>query len=194
MVAGANWCIKVDDKIYGPYTSDQMRKYAHEGRLAAFSLIAPAGSRAWREARSEGSFSNFFGYEAPRRGSKPARVFGRKDSDCDAPAPTGKSRAVETTANFVLIFDPDSGAANRLETAIHSLGRAFRIAENVWTLNCDLTAVGVRNAIAPYLPASEPIFVVDASRGRTSWQNYAPEMHAKISAAFTVASSARAVA
>ncbi|HBK91339.1 MAG TPA: hypothetical protein DDZ68_06685, partial [Parvularcula sp.] len=87
-------------------------------------------------------------------------------------------------ANFVLVFDVVSAAASRIEPALHSLGSAFRLAENVWAVNCALTAIGVRNAVAPYLRPNESLFVVDATNGRTSWQNYAPEAHSKISAAF----------
>ena len=47
-----------------------------------------------------------------------------------------------------------------------------------------LTAIGVRNALAPFLRAHETLFVVDATNGRTSWQNYAPEAHSKITQAF----------
>jgi hypothetical protein len=65
-----------------------------------------------------------------------------------------------------------------------SLGHAFLITNNVWSVTCELTAVGVRNAIAPYLSPKESIFVVDATRGRLSWQNFPPEKHAKISAAY----------
>ena len=185
MLAAENWCVKVEEKVYGPYTTEQMRKYAHEGRLAGWSLIAPAGSRAWREARRESSFASFFGTEADNDAPK-GRAFGRRDQTGDE---TGAARAgkrqAPSLANFVIIFDTSEGAANRLESVIHSLGNAFRLSDNVWSVTCDLTAVGVRNAIAPYLSPKEGIFVVDASRGRTSWQNYAPETHAKITTAYT---------
>ena len=191
MLAADNWCIKVDDKIYGPYTSVQLRKYAHEGRLAAYSLIAPAGSRAWREAREESAFSSFFGYKQPKKfDGHNDNAFGK----CDLPggpsphkAPSGragKEQAQLQPANFILVFDVVNAAASRVTAAIQSLGEGFRIAENVWTVNCELTAVGVRNAIAPYLSPRESLFVVDTTRGRTSWQNYAPELHAKLSAVY----------
>jgi hypothetical protein len=89
-----------------------------------------------------------------------------------------------STANFVVVFDVVSAAASRVEAAMLSLGPAFRIADNVWHVTCELTAVGVRNAITPYLRGSESIFVVDATRGRTSWTNYAPEPNAKITGAY----------
>jgi hypothetical protein len=47
-----------------------------------------------------------------------------------------------------------------------------------------MTAIGLRNLIAPMLSPTDPVFVVDADNGRACWQNYAPEAHAKISGAF----------
>lgn len=205
MLATENWCIKVKDKVYGPYTTQQMRKFAHEGRLAAWSMISPAGATAWREAKNENVFSSFFGTEPKASPLANGKAFGkRNDWDDDGATPakikTGAAApqtktAVKTkstkaapqesnAANFIVIFDVVSGAASRVEAAVMSLGHAFRIADNVWSISCELTAVGVRNAIAPYLRGSESIFVIDATRGRTSWRNYAPETQAKITAAY----------
>lgn len=197
MLAADNWCLKVEERIYGPYTSQQLRKFAHEGRFAPWSMIAPAGSRAWREARSKNSFAAFFGLETQRPANS-VRAFGKKDAAGEpaaaAPQPpvpetvTEKSGAIAQPeprlANFVLIFDIVSAAASRVEAAVLCLGPAFRVAENVWTVTCELSAVGVRNAIAPYLLPRESILVIDATRGRTSWQNFPPETHAKLASAW----------
>ncbi len=191
MLAAENWCVKVEEKVYGPYTTEQLRKYAHEGRLASWSLIAPAGSRAWREANRETALASFFGSTADTASTSNVRAFGRREQADAAPTTPQHPRQAPAVANFIVIFDGSENAASRLEPAVQSLGRAFRIADNVWSITSDLTAVGVRNALAPYLAPKEPIFVVDASRGRTSWQNYAPQAHAKISAAY-MASLAKA--
>lgn len=186
MLAAENWCVKVEEKVYGPYTTEQLRKYAHEGRLASWSLIAPAGSRAWREANREKALATFFGTDAAAEATAGGRTFGKRDKANDDDQTTApRKRQAPALANFLIIFESAEGAASRLEAAVQSLGRAFRVADNVWSVTSDLTAVGVRNALAPYLAPKEPIFVVDASRGRTSWQNYAPEAHAKISSAYT---------
>ena len=206
MLAAENWCIKIQEKVYGPYTTQQMRKFAHEGRLASWSLVSPAGGRSWREAKRESVFATFFGQEKPASAPNATlRIFGKRN-DCEnvvnedaplielndaVPAKTVKAlraaRAEATPetedANFIVIFDVVSAAATRVEAAMMSLGPAFRIADNVWHVTCELTAVGVRNAIAPYLRSSESIFVVDATRGRSSWSNYAPEPNAKLAAA-----------
>ncbi|HBS35367.1 MAG TPA: hypothetical protein DEA50_09870 [Parvularcula sp.] len=181
-----NWCLKANERVFGPYTSEQLRKFAHEGRFSPASLVAPAGSRDWREARGENAFASFFGAasaaNADGRAAKPneprrPKPFGGAGQNHSSTEQTGQ-------ANFVLVFDVVSAAASRIEPALHSLGSAFRLAENVWAVNCALTAIGVRNAVAPYLRPNESLFVVDATNGRTSWQNYAPEAHSKISAAF----------
>ena len=194
MLTADNWCIKVADKVYGPYTSEQLRKYAHEGRLAANSLIAPAGSRAWREAREESTFASFFGHaQQPKSQLNGKMPFGRanhtsrskaKTQTPSKDAKTGNEMPETQAANFILIFDVVSAAAGRVSSAVQGLGQAFRIADNVWTVKCELTAVGVRNTIAPYLNSGESLFVVDTTRGRTSWQNYAPALHAKLAAAY----------
>jgi hypothetical protein len=195
MLAADNWCVRVDERVYGPYTSQQLRKFAAEGRLAGWSQIAPAGSRTWREAKDEPTFSNLFG-GAQRAG----RAFGKRDDVEPAPSarsggrrhqtatPAAKAPAAATgPANFILVFDVVNAAASRVESAIMTLGPAFRLTENVWAVTSDSTATGVRNAIAPYLLPRESIFVIDTTRGRSSWQNYAPELHAKIAAAWTAA-------
>lgn len=192
MLAADNWCVKVDKKVYGPYTSQQMRKYAHEGRLSANSHIAPAGSRAWREARDEPAFANFFGYaKANYPAFNVSPVFGRRDApdtQQDRVSDFRRKASIKTgtgVSNFIVIFDAQGFSTNRIEIALLSLGAAFRITDNVWSLTCELTAVGVRNAIAPYLSSRESIFVVDATRGRTSWRNLPPERHTKASAVYT---------
>lgn len=159
-----NWCIKVADRVYGPYTLDQMRQFASEGRLAAQSLVAPAESQSWRHAIREEIFHELF-------------------FETRSPAPVKRTvgdQSDDETANFILIFDVVSGAAGRLENAIHKLGPAFRIADNVWTISTTSTAAGVRNAMMPHLQANEPLFVIDASRGRSAWHNYGPESVAKL--------------
>lgn len=79
-----NWCIKSNERVYGPYSSRDLKKFAHEGRFAAWSLVAPAGSRDWKEARFEPAFAQFFGIEAAPASE---RAFGKLDrSASDRPS------------------------------------------------------------------------------------------------------------
>jgi len=186
MLAADNWCLKVDDKVFGPYTADQLKKFAREGRLAAWSLISPAGANRWREAQDEQAFASLFGKNAEAVSNKP-RFGKRTGQNGNAQKQNDANGTAETyngDSNFVLIFDVVSAAATRVEAAILTLGPAFKIADNVWTVSCRQTAVGVRNAIAPYLLPRESIFIVDATRGRSSWQNFPPEIHSKLTNAW----------
>lgn len=195
-----NWCLKSNERIYGPYTSRDLKKFANEGRFAAWSLVAPAGSRDFKEAREEPAFSQMFGVDLQASNSS---AFGKLDRSAGAPGaeaetqdaprrprPLGHTPKTNLStdqlepANFVIIFDVVNAAASRVENALCGLGSAFRLADNVWTVNCTLTAIGVRNALAPFVRPHESLFVIDATNGRTSWQNYAPEAHAKITQAF----------
>ncbi len=205
MLAADNWCVRVDDKVYGPYSFHELRKFATQGRLARSSMIAPAGGREWRRADQEQRFAEFFGL-GRNRAEPQETTFGRRFGGHGAPAARAqeareapirlsrhagpqpisrRNRAVAAElANFVVVFDVVSGAASRVETTILSIGQAFQISENVWNVSCRMTANGVRNAIAPFLRPNESIFVVDTTNGGATWQNYAPEAHAKLTESY----------
>lgn len=179
MLATDNWCIKVAQRVYGPYTQEQMSAFAAEGRLSGQSLVAPAGGKTWREARQYPAILGMLD-----KGSKPAgRAFGKNATEAAGAQPLAEGQ----TANFVVVFDVVSGAASRLAHVLSQLGPAFRLTDNVWTVATNQTALGVKNAIAPHLALREPLFVVDCSRGRTAWQNFAPETHAKLTKAWVKA-------
>ena len=90
-------------------------------------------------------------------------------------------------ANFIIIFDVTSGTAGRIENVLRQIGTAFRVTDNVWCLASAHTALGVKNAIVPHISVREPVFVIDCSRGRTSWQNFTPELHARLTKAWVAA-------
>ena len=178
MLATDNWCIKVAQRVYGPYTQAQMGGFAAEGRLSAQSLVAPAGGRTWREARAYPALMQLL----DARGANPSRAFGRQNKVDQ----TGKTDTLPegANANYVIVFDMVSGAASRLAHVIGTLGPAFRLTDNVWTVASSQSVQGVKNALAPHLSGRELLFVVDCSRGRTAWQNFAPETHARLTKAW----------
>ena len=171
MLATDNWCIKVAQRVYGPYTHAQMAAFAAEGRLSGQSLVAPAGGKTWREADQYPALSDLVA------GPKQPGFGRRKVSD-------GKV-AEGQPANVIVVFDVVSGAASRLAHLMSSLGPAFRVTDNVWSVTTTQSALGVKNAIAPQMNLREPLMVIDTTRGRTVWQNFAPEVHAKLTKAWT---------
>ena len=176
MLATDNWCIKVAQRVYGPYTHAQMAAFAAEGRLSNQSLVAPAGGKTWREAAQYPALGELL----KGRGDKAS--FGRRTA---ADRAAGKGELAEgATANIIVVFDVVSGAASRLAHLLSSLGPAFRVTDNVWTVATTQSALGVKNAIAPQMNLREPLMVIDTTRGRTVWQNFAPEVHAKLTKAW----------
>ncbi len=171
MLATDNWCIKVAERVYGPYTHDQMAAFASEGRLSAQSMVSPAGGNAWREARVYPPLASII-----HGTTKTERTFGKAVAN-DEPSDVPQDGA---TANFAVIFELKNGTSARAEQTLRSLGSAFRITDNVWILSTTQSASGVKNAIAPHLDIREPIFVVDCSRGRTAWANFVPELNARL--------------
>lgn len=180
VVATDNWCIKVAGKVYGPYSGPQMKAFAKEGRLSETSSVAPAGSTVWREARTYSQLAPLFaGSTSVTSRSDDKRSFGRATNSQDHNSPPEGA-----LANFILIFDSAPGTAGRIEQVLRGLGEGFRLAENVWVLSSTQSVLGIKNAIAPHLTSREPIFIVDASRGRSAWQNYVPELHSRLTKAW----------
>ena len=200
MAIREEWCIKVNDRVYGPYQAQELRQFAREGRLAAWSIISRKGVNNWRKAKDERSFASFFEnidtQQDPAQSSAGARAFGRRfDAVEETTASPSQNSAQKNEPiqngmrdkKFIVIFDVVSGAAGRLAPAITRLGPAFRMGDNVWHLTTALTATGVHTALAPHLQRHESIFVVEANRQNVSWSNFGPEVQAKMSAAWNSA-------
>lgn len=168
-VAPNNWCIRVSDKVYGPYTDLQMAAYAAEGRLTANSEVSPAGGTTWREARNFTQLASLF-TKAPDPDGTSFGKATRSTSDVPDGAP----------AKFILIFDPQPGTAGRIEHILRSLGEGFRITENVWIVTSKHSVQGVKNVITPHLTNREFVFVIDSDRGRSAWYNFSPELHSRL--------------
>ena len=175
MLTTDNWCIKVAERVYGPYSTEQLENFAGQGRLGPKSLVAPAGGKMWRAARQ---YPNIAEILDSNQREQPAEATPRPAD----PAPSAEDDT--EIANFVVVFDVVSAAASRLEHVIRNLGPAFRMTENVWAISCDQTLMGVKNHIAPHLQAREPLFIVDSTRGKSIWQNFTPEKHAKLTRAW----------
>lgn len=56
----STWTIKANDRCFGPYTLEQMRSFAAEGRLALHSLVAPAGENRFLTASEYGELAALF--------------------------------------------------------------------------------------------------------------------------------------
>ena len=173
------WTINVGGRLYGPYSSERLRSFASEGRLAPTSLIAHEGASDWREAREEPEFFDLF-VPSPK---ETGRALGPAVEPKPAPAPMAATSAdvpEGKLAQFAIVIDVKSHSSGGLEQAIMSLGSAHRLVHNVWILSTQQTVNAVRNRLVSELGKSDSLFVVDASRGKAAWFNFGPDADVRI--------------
>ena len=192
------WTINVSGRVYGPFTSDRMRGFVGEGRLAPHSLVAREGSSDWHEAREEPEFTEIFsqrnGSNAPTapttraapavQAPQPALVsHSPQPSLAEAhhsPQPNGHEVVEHPTAHFAVIADLKNQSPNALESAINTFGTSYRLTHNVWIVSTEQTVSAVRNRLVQELGKSDSLFVIDASRGKAAWFNFGPEADVRI--------------
>ena len=194
------WTLNVSGRVYGPFSSERMRGFVSEGRLAPHSLVAREGSSDWHEARDEPEFSNVFSQrgQAPSiaapepklAAAAPQTVPSPQPIQPQMPAPVPQAHAHHVnsvaagepvTAHFAVIVDQKAqAAASNLEGAINSLGQSYRLTTNVWIISTEQTVSAVRNRLVQELGKADSLFVIDASRGKAAWFNFGPEADVRI--------------
>lgn len=197
------WNINVSGRVYGPFTSERMRSFVGEGRLAPHSLVARDGSSDWHEARDEPEFTDVFAQRnpqtpatAPAVAPAPAPQPALASLITRAPQPqpgatqapqvhashtNGSAASEHAVAHFAVIIDQKAqGGASNIENAIGSLGLYYRLTNNVWIISTDQSVSAVRNRLVQELGKSDSLFVIDASRGKAAWFNFGPEADVRI--------------
>jgi hypothetical protein len=143
------WTISVAGRNYGPYTAEQMRGFAGEGRLAPQSLVARAGENQFRIAAEDPTLAALFYTPAPAAAPAPSPApaparsqtfftaegneeiqpsFGRQEED----APAGHR------THFIIVADMKSRSISGLEEEIFNLGPAVPIMPQAWLLASDM--------------------------------------------------------
>jgi hypothetical protein len=170
----SSWRINVSGQVYGPYSGQQIRAFATEGRLAPHSIVQ-SGEGPWITAIDDPVLAQLFVQKQPQKASPPAQpqTFGAR-------AAAESAAAEPASANFVVIADLRSRGSGPFEGAIARLGEAYRLNPLVWLLHTDRTAGTIRNELIQHLGHSDHLVIVDATRGKTAWFNLGPEADSKI--------------
>lgn len=173
------WSINVSGRHYGPFTSERMRSFVNEGRLAPHSLVAREGSDDWHEAHEEPEFSDLFAGHAKQN---PAWSFAARLPTQAVVSNAGNNERPEAggLAHFVVIIDLKSRPQGNLEEAVNSLGFNHQVLPNIWIISTDQSVNGVRNRLVQELGKADSLFVIDASRGKAAWFNFGPEADVRI--------------
>lgn len=167
-----SWFVKVDGRIYGPYTAAQMRAFIGEGRIAGHSEVSEDREQGWRDASDVAQFAEWM--DEARKA--PAR---RHAVDPDA-----------RTANFVIIAEIEQEGLTAFDVALAEFGdvepisraayEGERFARCVWLMRAASTAAILRNELSHILGRDDRLLVVDASRDRTAWFNLGREADQRI--------------
>lgn len=168
------WTISVGGKIYGPYSGEQMRAFAGEGRLAPNSLVARAGQQNFRDASEEPELAGLF---RPTRPGALAEVM-------EDPAPSfgrhGEGEQTGVYSHLVIIADMKSRSLTGLEEEIFNLGPAYTIMPQAWVVKTDLPVNVIRNMLVQKLGKLDVLFIVDATHDKAAWFNFGPEADTKL--------------
>lgn len=180
------WVLEVQGRIYGPYTGHALKEYARQGRVAPHSTVArtgrPAGEEEWVRAADDPVLGTLFEGAGPVATPVRSRMTRAADDDTSYGPAKGQvdRRTQPTSFNIVIVTDVKSRSSGPLETAILSLGPAFKVAANTWIVHTPSGAPEVVNLLTPHVGSADRLFVVDATRNRTAWFNMGPETDAKI--------------
>jgi hypothetical protein len=157
------WRLKVNDALYGPYTGYQLRRFYAEGRLAAHSMVSREGATGadaqWHTAASDAVLGPLF-----RQSAEPIKL-----------QPTFGQREGAARKRFVLVIDLKTRPTAELEAAIVAIGRAHRVASNVWLFSGAHTMTGLRNHLSQFLGQGDSMLLVDADQATASGYNLGPE-------------------
>jgi hypothetical protein len=174
------WTISVGNRVYGPYTIEQMHAFHAEGRLATHSLVARAGEEQFHPAGEDTELALLFPVAAaplsepmveaaaPQSSPEPHR-FGREPESGNA-----------ERSRFVIISDMKSGSISALEEEIFNLGPAYRFMTQSWVLTSEATLNTIRHALMQKMGKLDTIFIVDTVHDRAAWFNFGPEADTRV--------------
>lgn len=171
-----SWTICVNGRNYGPYTVEQMRAFAAEGRLAAHSLVARSDTKAYGPASEDPELKALFQVAAPARptfftadGDTGTQSFGRHEEE-------GKGER----AHYVIIADMKSRSISGLEEEIFNFGPAFAILPQAWVVSSETSINAIRSALVQKLGKLDILFIADATHDKAAWFNFGPEAESRI--------------
>jgi hypothetical protein len=165
------WTISVSGRVYGPYSAEQMRTFAGEGRLAPQSLVARAGEKTFRNAADEPELAALFATASHAADAgEQAPAFGRH----------GEGEHSGQAAHIVIVADMKSRSVTGLEEEIFNLGPALAILPQAWVVKSDLPVNVIRNMLMQKLGKLDVLFIVDATHDKSAWFNFGPETDTKL--------------
>ncbi len=168
------WTIKANGSIFGPYTLDQMRSFAVEGRLAPHSLVSSGAD--YRTAAEDADLASLF---RPAQPAAQRPIFFTAEGDIGKTY--GKREAeANSQSRFVIVADMKSRSISGLEEEIFRCGPSIALTPQSWLLSTEMSINALRNALVQKLGRIDVLFVVDVMRNKAAWFGYGPEADSRI--------------
>lgn len=162
-----SWFVKVEGRVYGPYTPAQMRAFAGEGRIAAHSQVSAQRDSGWTAASDIEEFQEWMG---------------KSDG---SPTPEKRVTPGARPANFVIITDITSANGPEFETQLGAYGDLESVTPGTWLLRGPTTAAVLRNELSHLLERDDKLLIIDASHDRAAWFNLGREADQNIRGLWT---------
>lgn len=160
------WYVNANDKLFGPYSHEQMKSFALEKRLAPQSRVRLGSEGGFVAAESHAALARLF-----QTADVSSSGTGATRSQAPTTALPTTGMADGQVSNFVVIIDLRSGSLRKIEAEIKTLGRTLRLNQQTWLVQTDKPANSIKNVLAPYLGSDDPLVVIDAGRNRLAWHN-----------------------
>src|SRR5882672_8178111 len=128
--AAETWWVKIAEKVYGPYSREQMARFVAEGRVTASSLVSLAQNGEWLEARHSPALASALAN---------ARAFKSDNGE----------HAID--ANLLVYVEISSGVSPRIEVELRRMGQVMEINSGLYLMRTQRTAGVVRNAMSQLL-------------------------------------------
>ena len=152
-----SWFVKVEGRVYGPYTPQQMRAFVAEGRIAAHSQVSAERDGEWVQASEITEFKEWLGHSE------------------DRPKPEKRVTPGARPANFVIIAELQPEIVAEFRDALSAYGDLEPITANTWLLRGPTTSAVLRNELSHILGRDDKLLVIDASHDRAAWFNLGRE-------------------
>lgn len=158
-MATENWCMSVGERIYGPYSTEQLKDFVGQKRLAYHSMVAPAGSRDFRPALQYGELRRFFRGEGAVAEAQP-----------------------RAGAVHLVVFGSDEAAAKANAQLFAALPEARALSGSAYLIVSQKTAEDLRDSLSQTLGAMERTIVVTLGDAEISSHGVSLQEHESLKA------------
>ncbi|MEC9249195.1 MAG: DUF4339 domain-containing protein [Pseudomonadota bacterium] len=152
-----SWFVKVEGRVYGPYTPPQMRAFVGEGRIASHSMVSSDKDGEFAPAADIEELKSWFGE------SDGGTVVEKRVTPGARPA------------NFVIITEITSENGADFRNSLAAYGDVESVTGGVWLLRGPTTAAVLRNELSHVLDRDDKLLIIDASHDRAAWFNLGSE-------------------